>query len=99
MKKIFVLMTALSMIFAGYSQTAEKYLAQGNVKYAAQDYKGAIADYTKVIELQPADSDAYYNRGLAKANAGMKSEACDDFWKAAQLGDKIAKKYYKLNCR
>ncbi|MBD2615491.1 tetratricopeptide repeat protein [Nostoc punctiforme FACHB-252] len=27
-----------------------------------QDYKGAIADYSEVIRLQPDDTDAYYNR-------------------------------------
>ena len=30
------------------------------------DYYGAISDYTKAIEINPNDGDAYYNRGNAK---------------------------------
>jgi len=29
------------------------------------DYQAAIDDYTKVIELNPQNTAAYYNRGLA----------------------------------
>ena len=31
-----------------------------------KDYKGAIADYTKAIEIDPNYADAYNNRGIAK---------------------------------
>ena len=34
------------------------------------DYYGAIADYTKAIELNPDDAAAYYNRGIAKRSLG-----------------------------
>ena len=32
-----------------------------------EDYKGAIQDYNKAIEINPNDADAYNNRGNAKA--------------------------------
>ncbi|MDP5052886.1 MAG: tetratricopeptide repeat protein, partial [Congregibacter sp.] len=47
------------------------YLSRGAAKYELQDYRGAIADFTKVIELDLKNSDAYSNRGVAK-NGGRK---------------------------
>ena len=37
-----------------------------------EDYRGAIDDFSKAIELNPNDGGAYYNRGLAK-------EALEDY--------------------
>ena len=31
-----------------------------------EDYRGAVADYTKVIKIDPNRADAYYFRGLVK---------------------------------
>ena len=39
-----------------YSQTYDKLLLNGISKYQAQDYKGAIEDYTKVIEIDAKNS-------------------------------------------
>ncbi|MDD3593803.1 MAG: tetratricopeptide repeat protein [Candidatus Gastranaerophilales bacterium] len=40
------------------------YFKSGNEKIETQDYKGAIEDYTKVIQLKPnnADANVYLNR-------------------------------------
>jgi tetratricopeptide (TPR) repeat protein len=40
------------------------------VKKTIRDTKGAIADYTKAIELNPQYADAYYNRGNTKSKLG-----------------------------
>lgn len=56
----------------------------GNAKSKLQDYKGAIEDFTKSIELYP-DSDAYNNRGIAKARLGDHKGAVEDFTKAIDL--------------
>ena len=45
---------------------AEEYLYSGNEKYDSEDFSGAIADYTKSIELDPDYTYAYLRRGLAK---------------------------------
>ena len=36
-----------------FSQTAEAYINMGNAKQNLEDYRGAIQDYNKAIELNP----------------------------------------------
>ena len=45
---------------------ATQYFNQGVEKYEAGNYQGAIADWSKAIEINPQDAYAYYNRGNAK---------------------------------
>ncbi len=49
----------------------EDYIEKGNAKRDLSDYKGAIKEYDKAIELNPKQNSAYYNRGIAKRNAGI----------------------------
>ena len=46
------------------------YASQGTRNYFEGRYDEAIADFDKVIELNPERADAYYNRGLAKFRLG-----------------------------
>ena len=41
------------------AESAEFYYKRGNDKYDAEDYKGAIKDYTKATKLIPEDGDLY----------------------------------------
>ena len=50
-----------------FSQTAEDFVAKGDVIAYFKDYHGAIALYSKAIELNADLSNAYYRRGVAKA--------------------------------
>ncbi len=61
----------------------------GKGKEAKGDVAGAIADYTKAIELKPDFADAYYNRGLAKQAEGDLDGARIDCTKAIELKHKI----------
>jgi len=47
---------------------------------------GAVADYTKAIEIDPKFAKAYCNRGQCKILLGQKDSACVDFSKAGVLG-------------
>jgi antitoxin component YwqK of YwqJK toxin-antitoxin module len=81
---------------------AKTYYNRGDCKANLFDFEGAIKDYDKAIEMDSDYKEAYRNRGIAKinilkttkANAGEKltpqqtKSACEDFNKAAQLGDK-----------
>ena len=57
--------------------TAEDYFARGVTKIL--DFKGAIADFTQAIRLNPNLSKAYYYRGLAYSSLGDDSSAVRDF--------------------
>jgi len=46
---------------------------------------GALANYTKAIQLRPDYARAYYNRGLVKFNKNDLEGALADFTKAIEL--------------
>jgi len=83
----------LFITILAYAQTAEDYFNSGLTKSNKQDYKGAIQDYSKAIELDPKLVKAYVNRGLAKANIKDYREAIQDYSKAIELDPKLAKTY------
>ncbi len=79
------------------AQTAEEYFDKGLAKYNLGDYRGALQDFNKAIELDPNDANAYYNRSSAKIRLGQKDSGCLDLSKAGELGDMqvydVIKKY------
>ena len=89
--KISTLLFALMLIVSSCGQTEEEYAK-------AKDHNGAIRDYTKAIELDPNDANAYYNRGVSKENLGDLNGACADWKKAAALGHKNAAKWVAKQC-
>ena len=65
---------------AGFATT----IAQGNAKYAARDFEGAIAQYRKAIDLSPHEGMAHYLLGEAFEAAGNLPEA-EGAWSRAAL--------------
>ena len=61
------------------------YKIKQNAKYNINDFKGAIADYTKAISLDPNNAEVYLWRGYAKIEIKDKIGACKDFSKAGEL--------------
>jgi tetratricopeptide (TPR) repeat protein len=59
-----------------------------------EDYKGAVDDYTKSIELNPKYQLAYHNRANAKRMLGDYTGAIKDCDKALELGNEYAGVYY-----
>ena len=61
-------------------KSAKTYNARGLAKYYLQDFKGAIEDYTRAIELEPKDAaDFYFNRGKTKEKLNKEKDALEDF--------------------
>ena len=96
MKKVLIIIIILIIGFGSYCQTAEEYNLRGLSKADLKDYKGALEDYSKAIELDPNDSHVYKKRGLSKLN--QKESACLDFNKAKELGNEEAIEMIKKNC-
>ena len=65
----------------------------GLVKNDLKQYKEAIADFDKAIELNPEDAEAYYNRGSAKDDLKQHKEAIADYDKAIELNPKFSAAY------
>ena len=61
------------------------HMRNGNSKFERGDYSGAIADYTKAIQLTPGNDDAFYNRGISKRKLGDNKGAIEDYNKALEL--------------
>jgi tetratricopeptide (TPR) repeat protein len=57
-------------------------------------YAKAIADYSKVIELDPKIALAYYNRGNVYYYQQEYAQAIADYNKTIELDPKIALAYY-----
>ncbi len=98
MKNLFILFMFLASINF-FGQTGKDYLLQGNAKFKAKDYEGAIKDFTKTIEINPKNGQAYINRAECEFLLNQKKEACDDWAKAVELGKLEAKARIKKNCK
>lgn len=74
------------------------YHGRGLVYYKMEQYELAVSDFTVSILYDPNSSLTYLYRAYAYADLGKRTQMCEDFSKAAQLGNMDAKKYYALNC-
>jgi tetratricopeptide (TPR) repeat protein len=63
-------------------------VTQGNAKYAARDFEGAIALYRKAIELSPHQATGHYLLGEAQLAAGNLPEAEASWGRALDASDK-----------
>ncbi|MDA2919073.1 tetratricopeptide repeat protein [Desulfobacterota bacterium AH_259_B03_O07] len=92
------LVLLFSLVTPIYSQTAQTYIDSGSKKHRQGDYRGAIKDYTKAIEINPKDAEVYYGRGLTKLYLGQKDSGCLDLSKAGELGYFKAYDFIKQYC-
>ena len=92
--KLFVLFSLLTATFSFGQKTAQDYYNSGNAKSNLQDYRGAIVDYNKAIELTPDYAGAYYNRGIAKKKLQDYRGAIADYTKAIELKPDYAAAYF-----
>lgn len=64
---------------------ATKYFNRGNEQLKEGDAQGAVASFTRVLELKPNDAHAYGNRAAAYLNSDKDELAAKDFDKLAAL--------------
>ena len=75
------------------AKTALFYYKQGNEKIKLGDYQGAIADFSKSIELNPNVFPSYFSRGVAKLELGDYPGSIEDFNKAIELNPNLFQAY------
>ena len=76
-----------------YAQNATDLLNSGLDKAKSGNLKGAIADWTKAIEIYPKYALAYYNRGLARDKLGDFKGAIADYTKAIEINPDYVRAY------
>ena len=64
------------------SHWAGDYINRGIIFYKKNNFRGALTDYDKAIELSPADPQCYYNRGILRAELGDYNNALEDLCSA-----------------
>jgi tetratricopeptide (TPR) repeat protein len=81
----------LALVFAvvgkGYAATftAHDYLRKGYIASTARQWNSAVALYSKAIELNPADAEAYVQRAINFEMQDRTDEAIADYEKAIQI--------------
>ena len=89
LKTSFLLKIALFAILvpsAVGQSAATEHFDRGNERNKMGDVRGAVAEYTKAIELDPAFAPAFVERGELMAKGQTYAEAIADFSKAIELG-------------
>lgn len=79
-----------------YPNDAFGYLNRANVQYSAKDYKNAIADYDKAIELDVYNADAYMKRGNCYFILKDNSKAMLDYLSASQVSPKMGEAFFNM---
>ena len=79
---------------AAYSMSAEDWFDSGVDKAEGGNLKGAIADFTKSIQINPNYLDAYFKHGDAKEQLKDYKGAIEDYTKAIEINPNKAKLYY-----
>ncbi len=70
------------------------YFFRGNIYDKKQDFKAALKDFTKAIELNPGYTMAYNNRGIIKGIMNDMKGAYDDFSMAIEKEPDYADAWY-----
>jgi tetratricopeptide (TPR) repeat protein len=84
----YLLILLLSLTLTVYGEIAQESVDQGNAKSKMKDSKGAIADFTKAIQIDPKDEYIYYAREFAKENPEDHTGAIADYTKAIEIDPK-----------
>jgi len=62
------------------------YDSRQETKFALNDLKGCLDDCNQALTFNPKLSNSYFYRGRVNYRLGKKTEACDDWSKAGELG-------------
>lgn len=75
---------------ARYPETAQCHYARGAIRLHQEDFEGARADFSRVLEIQPASAIVHHRLGLALEGLGRNEQAQSSYRRASELGYKGA---------
>lgn len=78
------------------SSLAEEKKAEGNLHYRNQDYRKALACYSRAIELCPESTAYYGNRAACRIMMGLYHDALQDARDSVRLDQTFAKGYVRI---
>lgn len=81
-----------------YPNDPECYIDRANSLFISKSWEPAISDYSMALDIQPGNSDAWLNKGVALLSIGKTDDGCHDFRKALSLGNKKATPYISRYC-
>jgi L,D-transpeptidase ErfK/SrfK len=76
----------------------ECYIDRANSYFISKSWDLAIDDYSMSLDLKPANSDVWLNKGIALLNSGKVEDACHDFRISFRQGNKRVADYISRNC-
>ena len=68
------------------ADVVDDFINRGNAYDEANEFKLAMADYAKALEIQPGYGEVYYNRGVSYEHQKMFDKAKADFVSAYSHG-------------
>ena len=71
---------------------------RGTCFFEQRNFAAAIRDFDEALSRNPSDAHAWFNRGIAHYNVGLKDRACSDWERASRLGNEMAYKYISRYC-
>jgi tetratricopeptide (TPR) repeat protein len=74
------------------------YIERANSYFVSKTWGSAIDDYAMALDIQPANSETWLNKGIALINNGKKEDGCHDINMALSLGNKKATSYQSRYC-
>lgn len=72
------------------SQDVDTYFIQGFKKVESGDYRGAIANFNQILDIDPNNAYAYIGRGFSRFSLGSYRGAKKDFDQALEITPDIA---------
>ncbi len=74
------------------------YIDRANTYLVSRSWDWAIKDYSMSLDLDPGNSDAWLNKGVALVSMDKATDACHDFRMALSLGNKRATEFISRYC-
>ena len=99
---IFSLWVFIAFAATAHSQDSKKSTEadfnkpQGFSNLLKGQYDNAISDFTKAIEMDSRNANAYYYRGVAYQRKSENDRAISDFSRAIEIDPRYAEAYYNL---